>query len=77
MAKDIPYIWYIIQTMKGKVYNMYQDHLKKSIESWCRTRHIERDKSIYLTAKFFDNLVATQFNLGGCGTIQLSHYGNI
>jgi hypothetical protein len=65
MAKDIPHILYIIPMTKGKAYNTYRDHLKKSIESWCCTRHIKRDKSIYLTAKFFDNLVAMQFNLGG------------
>ncbi len=43
MAKD-PHIWYIIQTMRGKAYNTYHDHLKKSIKSWCCTWHIERDK---------------------------------
>jgi hypothetical protein len=58
MAKDTPHIWYVIQTTKGKVYDMYRDHLKKSIESWCRTWHIKQDKSIYLTAKFYDDLVA-------------------
>jgi hypothetical protein len=47
MAKDIPHIWYMIQTMKGKAYNTYHNHLKKSIESWCCTWHIEREKSIY------------------------------
>ncbi len=64
-AKDIPNIWFVIQSTKGKAYDMYRDHLKKSIEAWCRTRHIERDKSIYLTAKFFDNLIALRFNPGG------------
>jgi hypothetical protein len=64
-AKDIPNIWPIIQATKGKAHDTYRDHLKKSIESWCRTRHIERDKSIYLTAKFFNDLVALKFNPGG------------
>lgn len=64
-AKDIPNIWSIIQATKGKAHDTYRDHLKKSIESWCRSRHIERDKSIYLTAKFFDDLVALKFNPGG------------
>ena len=64
-AKDIPNIWSIIQATKGKAHDTYRDHLKKSIESWCRTRHIERDKSIYLTAKFFEDLVALRFNPGG------------
>jgi hypothetical protein len=50
---------------KGKAYNTYCNYLKKSIESWCRTWHIEQDKSIYLTAKFFDNLAAMRFNPGG------------
>jgi hypothetical protein len=53
-AKDIPNIWSVIQATKGKAHDSYRDHLKKSIESWCRSRHIKRDKSIYLTAKFFD-----------------------
>jgi hypothetical protein len=33
LAKDIPHIWYVIQSTKGKVYDMYCNHLKKSIES--------------------------------------------
>jgi hypothetical protein len=64
-AKDIPHIWFVIQATKGKAYDTYRDHLKKSIEAWCRTRHIERDKSIYLTTKFFDDLVALRFNTRG------------
>ena len=64
-AKDIPNIWSIIQATKGKAHDSYHDRLKKSIESWCRSRHIERDKSIYLTAKFFKDLVALRFNQGG------------
>jgi hypothetical protein len=64
-AKDIPNIWFVIQSTKGKAYDTYRDHLKKSIKAWCRTRHIERDKSIYLTAKFFDDLIVLRFNPGG------------
>jgi hypothetical protein len=65
MAKDIPHIWYVIQRMKDKAYNTYRGHFKKSIKSWCRTWHIEWDKSIYLKAKSFDDLVAMRFNPGG------------
>jgi hypothetical protein len=64
-AKDIPHIWFVIQATKEKAYDTYRDHLKKSIKAWCRTRHIERDKLIYLTAKKFNNLVALRFNPGG------------
>ena len=64
-AKDIPNIWSVIQATKGKAHDSYRDHLKKSIELWCRSRYIERDKSIYLTAKFFEDLVALRFNPGG------------
>ncbi len=64
-AKDIPNIWSVIQATKGKAHDSYRDHLKKSMESWCRSRHIKRDKSIYLTAKFFEDLVALHFNPGG------------
>ncbi len=64
-AKDIPHIWYVIQTTRRKAYDTYQDHLKKSIEAWCRSRHIQRDKSIYLKAQFFDDLAALRFNPGG------------
>jgi hypothetical protein len=65
MANHIPHIWYMILTMKGKANDTYPNCLKKSIESWCCTWHIKQDKSIYLTAKFFDNLVAMGFNPGG------------
>ncbi len=65
LAKDIPNIWSIIQEMKEKAYNTYRDHLKKSIESCCRSHHIERDKLIYLTAKIFEDLVTLRFNPGG------------
>jgi hypothetical protein len=43
----------------------YCAHLSKSIESWCRAHHIDRDKSLFLEAKFFKDLVALRFNLGG------------
>ncbi len=65
LTKDIPHIWYKIQSTKGKAYGTYHGDLKKSIESWCRTRHIKQDTSIYLSVKFFDNLVVLGFNPGG------------
>jgi hypothetical protein len=52
-VKDIPHIWYVIQSTKRKAYNTYRDHLKKSIEMWCRRRNIERDKAIFLKQSFF------------------------
>ena len=64
-ANDIPNIWSVIHMTKAKAHDSYRDYLKKSIESWCRSRHIERDKSIYFTAKFFKDLVALHFNPGG------------
>ncbi len=64
LTKDIPHIWCMIQSTKGKAYNMYPNYLKKSIKSWCCTCHIKQDKSIYLTAKFFNYLVALRFNPG-------------
>ncbi len=64
-AKDIPNIWYVIQTMRGKAYDTYRDHLKKLIKAWCKSWHIKRDKFIYLKAQFFDDLVALHFNPGG------------
>jgi hypothetical protein len=73
MAKDTPHIWYIIQMTKGNAYNTYRNHLKKSIKSWCRTRHNKRDKSIFLTAKFVDNLVAMRVNPEG----PVAQYGSV
>jgi hypothetical protein len=58
----------VIQSTKGKAYDTYRDHLKKLIKSWCHTCHIKWDKSIYLTAKFFDDLVALWFIPGGSVT---------
>ncbi len=46
LAKEIPNIWYVIQNTKGKTFDTYRAHLAKSIDSWCHTQHIERDKSI-------------------------------
>ncbi len=65
MAKEIPNIWYVIQSTKGKTFDTYRAHLAKSMDSWCCTQHIERDKSIYLPAKFFEDLITLRFNLGG------------
>jgi hypothetical protein len=64
-ARAIPNIWFVIQSTKGKSFNSYRAHLSKSIELWCRANHIERDKSIYLPSKFFEELVALCFNPGG------------
>ncbi len=64
-AKDIPHIWYVIQSTKEKAYDTYRDHIKKSIEMWCRKCNIERDKSIFLKQSFFDDLVKLCFNPGG------------
>jgi hypothetical protein len=65
MAKEIPHIWSAIQSTKGKTFDTYCAHLAKLIDSWCRTQHIERDKSIYLPAKFFKDHITLRFNLGG------------
>ncbi len=35
------------------------------MDSWCRMKHIKKDRSIFLGAKFFDDLVALWFNPGG------------
>ncbi len=64
-AKDIPHIWYVIQSTKGKAHDTYHGHLKKSIKMWCRKRSIEQDKSIFLKQSFFDDLVKLRFNPGG------------
>jgi hypothetical protein len=65
LAREIPNIWYVIQSTKGKAYDTYRDHLKKTIEAYGRTRHIEWDKSIYLKNPFFDDLIKLRFNPGG------------
>ncbi len=64
-AQHIPAIWLVIQATKGKSMDTYCTHLSKSIESWCRAHHIDRNKSLFLEAKFFEDLVALHFNPGG------------
>ncbi len=64
-AQQIPSIWAVIQASKEKSFDTYRAHLAKSVNSWCRSHHIKRDKSIFLNAKFFEDLVALHFNLGG------------
>jgi hypothetical protein len=64
-AKNIPTIWYAIQSTKGKAYDTYRDHITKAITSWCRTHNMERDKSIFLKQQFLDDLVKLRFNPGG------------
>ncbi len=65
MAKEIPHICSVIQSTKGKTFDANRAHLAKSIDSWCRIQHIVRDKSNYLPAKFFKDLIALRFNPGG------------
>jgi len=55
----------VIQSTKGKSFDTYRAHIVKSLEQWCRSHHIDHDKSIYLKAKFFEDLVALRFNPGG------------
>jgi len=43
----------------------YCTHIAKSLELWCRSHHIDHNKSIFLKAKFFEDLVALRFNPGG------------
>ena len=64
-AQQIPAIWSVIQSMNGKSFDTYRAHIAKSIELWCRSHHIDHDKSIFLKAKFFEDLVALRFNPGG------------
>jgi hypothetical protein len=64
-AQQIPAIWSVIQSTKGKSFDTYRAHIAKSLELWCRSHHIDRDKSIFLEAKFFEDLVALRFNPGG------------
>jgi hypothetical protein len=67
-AQQIPPIWLMSQASKGKSFNTYHAHLTKSINAWCCLHHIDRNKSIFLKAKFFKDLVALQFNPGGAVT---------
>jgi hypothetical protein len=64
-TQQIPTIWAVVQGSKGKSFDTYCAHLAKSVELWCRTHHIDRDKSIFLDSKFFEDLVALRFNPGG------------
>jgi len=67
-AQQIPAIWSVIQSTKGKSFDTYRAHIAKSLKLWCRSHHIDRDKSIFLEAKFFEDLVALRFNPGGAVT---------
>jgi hypothetical protein len=42
-AQQIPAIWSVIQSTKGKNFDTYRAHLAKSINLWCRSHHIDRD----------------------------------
>jgi hypothetical protein len=64
-AQQILAIWSVIQATKGKSIDAYRAHIAKAINAWCRAHHIGRDKSIFLKAKFFEDLVALRFNPGG------------
>jgi len=64
-AQQIPAIWAVIQSTKGKSFDTYQAHIAKSLELWCRSHHLDHDKSIFLEAKFFEDLVVMRFNPGG------------
>jgi hypothetical protein len=55
----------VIQLTKGKSFDSYRAHIAKSLELWCRSHHIDCDKSIFLEAKFFEDLVALRFNPEG------------
>ena len=64
IAQHIPAIWSVIQATKGKSFDTYHTNIAKSIDLWCRSHHIDRDKSIFLKAKFLEDLVALRFNPG-------------
>jgi hypothetical protein len=64
-VQQIPAIWSVIQATKGKSFNSYRTHLAKSVDAWCFSHHIDQDKSIFLKANFFEDLVALWFNPGG------------
>jgi hypothetical protein len=64
-AQQIPALWSVIQATKGKSIDTYWAHIAKAIESWCCAHHIDRDKSIFLEAMFFEDLIALRFNPGG------------
>ncbi len=64
-AQQIPPIWSVIQASKGKSFDTYGAHLAKSINLWCRSHHINCNKSTFIEAKFFEDLVALRFNPWG------------
>jgi hypothetical protein len=64
-AQQIPAIWSVIQSTKGKSFDTYSVCIAKSLELWCRSHHIDRNKSIFLKTKVFKDLVTLCFNPGG------------
>jgi hypothetical protein len=64
-TQHIPAIWSVIQSTKGKSIDTYRAHIAKAIDLWCCSHHIDRNKSIFLEAKFFEDLVALHFKPGG------------
>ncbi len=64
-AQQSPPIWAVIWGSKGKSFYTYRAHLVKSVKLWCHSHHIDGDKLIFLDSKFFEDLVALQFNPGG------------
>jgi hypothetical protein len=63
-AQQILEIWSVIQATTGKSFNSYRAHIANSIDAWCHSHHIDRDKSIFLESIFFKDLVALRFNPG-------------
>jgi hypothetical protein len=47
-TQQIPAIWSVIQATKGKSFDSYRAHVAKSVDAWCPSHHIDRDKSIFL-----------------------------
>ncbi len=64
-AQQILAIWSVIQATKGKRYDSYRAHIAMSVDAWCCSHHINMDKSIFLEAKIFKDLVTLWFNPGG------------
>jgi hypothetical protein len=67
-AQEVPPNWSVIQVSKGKSFNTYRAHLAKLVDAWCRLHHIDCNKSIFLKAKFYKDLVALRFNPGGASS---------
>ncbi len=63
-TQQISPIWVVIQGSKGKSFDTYHAHLANSLESWCHSHHINKDKSIFFDSKFLEDLVALQLNPG-------------